>query len=174
MKKYYQSLTTYWPLILVLLFIIGGVFHFGWLRGEYDLWMTGLADSFRLKDWMADFMGLFFLIFSFFKLLDLPAFARAYRKYDVLTKLLPVWGYLYPFIELGLAMMYLHRIELQLANVLTLLVLGVSSIGVIKSVLNKQKIKCVCLGTGFNLPMNHVTIIEDGTMILMALVMISF
>lgn len=40
------------------------------------------------------------------------------------------------------------------------------------SVTNKRKIKCACLGTGFNLPMSTVTIIEDGTMILMSAVMI--
>lgn len=155
-SKYLKS---YWPFILVLLFIIGGVFHFGWLRGNYDLWM-------------ADFMGLFFLVFSFFKFLNINAFARAYRRYDIPTNLFPVWGYVYPFVEFGLAIMYLHRIKLDLANILTVIVLGISIMGVIKSVLNKQEIKCACLGTGFNLPMTQVTIIEDGTMILMALIMI--
>lgn len=50
--------------------------------------------------------------------------------------------------------------------------MGISIIGVIQSVLQKRKIKCVCLGTGFNLPMSTVTIIEDGLMIAMAGVML--
>jgi hypothetical protein len=46
--------------------------------------------------------------------------------------------------------------------------MGISSIGVIKSVLNKRKIQCACLGAVFNLPMSTVTIIEDLLMVAMA------
>lgn len=48
----------------------------------------------------------------------------------------------------------------------------VGLIGVTRSVLDKQQIQCACLGTGFNLPMSSVTIIEDATMLLMAVGMI--
>jgi hypothetical protein len=50
--------------------------------------------------------------------------------------------------------------------------MGFSSIGVIKSVLNKQKIRCACLGAIFNLPMSTVTIIEDLLMVGMAAAML--
>ncbi len=59
-------------------------------------------------------------------------------------------------------------------NVATAIILGVSSIGVIQSNLNKKKIKCACLGDVFNLPMSTVTIVEDLTMVAMALVMLYF
>lgn len=42
---------------------------------------------------MRHFMAGFFLVFSFFKLLDLPGFSDAYRSYDVVTRALPVWGF---------------------------------------------------------------------------------
>ena len=48
----------------------------------------------------------------------------------------------------------------------------ISLVGVLKSVLNKQKIQCACLGAVFNLPMSTVTIIEDALMILMSVAMI--
>ena len=38
--------------------------------------------------------------------------------------------------------------------------------------MNKREIKCAYIGTGFNLPMSQVTIIEDAVMIVMALFMI--
>ena len=167
-----KSLKTYWPLILVLLFIIGGTLHFGWLRGEYDLFMTEFYSSFDPRNWMLDFMGLFFVAFSFFKLLDIPGFAHAYRSYDIPTKFWPTWGYLYPFVELTLGMLYLHRIAVFETNIAVIVILGVSIIGVIQSVMQKRKIKCACLGTGFNLPMSQVTIIEDAAMILMAVLML--
>ena len=50
--------------------------------------------------------------------------------------------------------------------------MSVSIIGVLQTVLNKQKIKCACLGDVFNLPMSEVTIIEDGLMIVMSLSMV--
>jgi hypothetical protein len=50
--------------------------------------------------------------------------------------------------------------------------MSVSIIGVLKSLLNKRAIRCACLGTVFNLPMGTVTVIEDGLMIAMSLLMI--
>jgi hypothetical protein len=72
----------------------------------------------------------------------------------------------------GLGISFLLRWSPIWTNFITLLVMGISIIGVIQSVLQKRKIKCVCLGTGFNLPMSTVTIIEDGLMIAMAGVML--
>ncbi len=169
-----KSIKTYYPLILVLIFIISGTLHFGWLRGEYSLWMTDFDSSFNPRNWMLDFMGLFFLAFSFFKLLDIKAFAQAYKSYDIPTKIFPTWGYMYPFIELVFGILLLHRIGVFWTNVAVVIILGMSIVGVIQSVMQKRKIKCACLGTGFKLPMSQVTIIEDGLMILMALWMILF
>jgi hypothetical protein len=163
-----KSFKTYWPLALVLLFIVGGTLHFGGLRGEYDLWFSNFNESFNPRNWMLDFMGLFFIAFSFFKLLDISGFAQAYRDYDIPTKSWPTWGYIYPFVELTLGLLYLHRIALFWTNIAVIIILGISIIGVIQSVLQKREIKCVCLGTGFNLPMSQITIIEDAAMILMA------
>ncbi len=152
-----KSLKTYWPLALIITYILFGAIHLSWVRGTY------VASSL-----MADFMGLFFLAFGFFKLLDLKGFAQSYRGYDLPTKAWPTWGYLYPFVEVSLGLLYLYRLWPVWTNIATILVMGVSVIGVIQTVAQKRKIKCVCLGTGFNLPMSTVTIIEDGVMILMA------
>ena len=48
----------------------------------------------------------------------------------------------------------------------------VGLIGVSKSVIQKSKIQCACLGTVFNLPMSYITIIENGIMLSMALFML--
>ena len=120
---------------------------------------------------MNGFMGLFFCFFAFFKLLDVPAFAKGYRGYDIPAKYFPIWGYIYPFVELSLGVLYLLNIQPFWTNLAVIIILGISIIGVIQSVLKKREIHCVCLGTGFNLPMSQVTIIEDATMILMAIMM---
>ncbi len=57
-------------------------------------------------------------------------------------------------------------------NIITIIVMSISSIGVIQTVLDKRKIHCACLGAVIKLPMTTVTIIEDVGMGLMALGML--
>ena len=149
--------TTYKPLILVFAYILLVCFTVEWVNG-----------GFELHRFMPNFMAGFFLVFSFFKLLDLAGFASSYAMYDLLAKRLPNYGYIYPFLELGLGTAYLLAYKPVLINSITFAVMAFSSIGVILAVMNKQKIRCACLGTGFNLPMTTVTIIEDLLMAAMA------
>ena len=121
---------------------------------------------------MTHFMAGFFLVFSFFKLLNLKGFAESYAMYDVVAKKVSAWAYLYAFIELGLGISYLLNYNPLVTNVVAFIVMSLSIIGVLQSVFNKKKIQCACLGAVFNLPMSTVTIIEDGLMILMSGIMI--
>lgn len=156
-------LSTYKPLILVFTYILLVA-----LTVEYNY------GNFELHRFMPNFMAGFFLFFSFFKLLDLAGFASSYAMYDLLAKRVYNYGFIYPFIELGLGIAYLINIAPTLINAITLIVMAFSSLGVIKAVMNKQKIRCACLGTGFNLPMTTVTIIEDLLMATMAAWMLMY
>ena len=149
--------TTYYPLLLLVAFLVGVVTLIELRTGSF-LW--GRA--------MGNFMGAFFLAFSFFKLLDLQGFADNYRSYDVVSKRIPAYGYVYPFIELLLGIAYVTAFQPFATNLVTLVVMSVSSVGVIQSLLNKRNIRCACLGTVFNLPMSTVTLVEDGLMVAMA------
>ena len=148
---------SYYPLLLLGAFLVGTVALAEVRAGAFD-W--GRA--------MGNFMGAFFLAFSFFKLLDLRGFADAYRTYDVVAKRVPAYGYVYPFVELLLGVAYVTGFAPLATNMVTLVVMAVSSIGVIRSLLDKRKIRCACLGTVFNLPMSTVTLVEDGLMVAMA------
>lgn len=81
-------------------------------------------------------------------------------------------AYLYAFIELALGITYATNFEPLLTNIITVVVMSVSIIGVLQAVLNKRTIQCACLGAVFNLPMSTVTIIEDALMIAMSTVML--
>jgi copper chaperone CopZ len=105
--------------------------------------------GFALMTFLRVFMAGFFLVFSFFKLLDVQAFAESYAMYDIVVDIFPV------------AM-----------NWITLIIMSVSILGVLQQVLNKRAIRCACLGTVFQLPMSTITIIEDGLMIAMSVLMI--
>jgi cation transport ATPase len=121
---------------------------------------------------MRVFMAGFFLVFSFFKLLNLDGFADSYAMYDVIARRFNAWGYLYALIELALGIAYAANVAPVITNLVTLLVMSVSIIGVLQTVLNKRTIRCACLGAVFNLPMSTVTIIEDGLMIAMSAFML--
>lgn len=150
-------LSTYKPLLLIVAFIAGVS-----LFAQYPFHpLSGTL-------WMRHFMSGFFLVFSFFKLLNLSGFATSYQMYDIIAAKWPAWGVIYPFLELGLGIAYLINLLPFYTNLTTAIVLGISSIGVIQSNLNKQKIKCACLGDVFNLPMSTVTILEDLAMVTMA------
>jgi hypothetical protein len=117
---------------------------------------------------MQHFMAGFFLVFSFFKLLNLKGFAESYVMYDVVAKKIPIWAYLYAFVEVGLGISYLLNYNPLITNTCTFMVMSVSILGVLQSVFDNKKIQCACLGAVFNLPMSTVTIIEDALMIVMS------
>lgn len=127
---------------------------------------------FDVMQWMQHFMAGFFLVFSFFKLLNLKGFAESYAMYDVVAKKVPIWAYVYAFVELGLGIAYLINFNPIITNSVAFIIMSISIIGVLQSVLNKKKIQCACLGAVFNLPMSTVTIIEDALMIAMSGLMI--
>lgn len=155
-------IATYKPLLLIFAFITGIAtitsFH---------------HDGFDAMHWMHTFMGGFFIAFSFFKLLDLRGFADSYSSYDLLAKKVYAYGFIYPFIELGLGIAYISSWQIFFTSIATIIVMGFSSIGVIQSVVNKRKIRCACLGAVFNLPMSTVTIIEDLLMVVMSGMMLA-
>jgi cation transport ATPase len=126
----------------------------------------------RIADFMLNFMGLFYIVFSFFKFLDVKGFAASFSMYDPLAKKIKGYGLVYPFIELTLGLFFLYRFQIQFALFTTIIILGITTVGVTKSLLSKQSIKCACLGSVLNLPMTKATFIENSIMMVMAIFML--
>tara|TARA_B100001245_G_scaffold74166_1_gene52596 strand:- start:328 stop:1035 length:708 start_codon:yes stop_codon:yes gene_type:complete len=124
--------------------------------------------NFQLDDFMYDFMGLFYIVFSFFKFLDYKNFPASFSMYDPIAKKLPLYGWIYPIIETLLGLSFLLRYQLLISLVATIIFLGVTTIGVTRSLMDKSEIQCACLGTALKLPMTKATFIENLIMILMA------
>ena len=165
--KYYEDVKTndkesflakLFPLILILSYIS----------------LTSIIINFgrSLDDLMMDFMGIFFIVFSFFKFLDYKSFPNSFAMYDPLAKALPLYGWIYPFIETILGLMFLFRFQLFTSIIITILLLSITTYGVVNVLKNKQTIQCACLGTAIKLPMTIATLVENGIMIIMALISI--
>ncbi len=146
------------------LFLIFGYLLVASVMLNYENW--------NAASFMLDFMGLFYIVFSFFKLLDLRGFPESFRMYDPLAKLVPFYAWIYPFIEVALGLMFLMRYEITTALIVTIIILGITTVGVTRSLLNKSKIQCACLGTALKLPMTEATFIENAIMLAMAFYMI--
>ena len=147
------------PLLIIFLYIIIATIFL-----HYQNW--------RWDQVMLDFMGLFYIIFSFFKILDLKGFPESFKIYDPIAKVFPIYGWIYPFIEIILGIMFLMRFEVKIALISTIFILGGTTIGVTKTLLERKKIQCACLGTHLKLPMTEATLIENVIMILMAAIML--
>ena len=117
------------PLGIILLYIIIGsnIMHF---------------NDWNLDAFMLDFMGLFFIVFSFFKMLDLKGFPDSFKMYDPIAKRFPLYGWIYPFIETALGLMFLIRFKVEIALIFTIIILGITTVGVAKTLLDKKSIQC--------------------------------
>jgi cation transport ATPase len=147
------------PLLIILFYITTAS-----VLLNYNEWFLG--------EFMLDFMGLFYIVFSFFKMLDLSGFKTSFAMYDPIAKKVPFYGKIYPFIETALGLLFLMRFEIDIALMVTLVILGITTIGVTKTLLDKKSIRCACLGTALKLPMTEATFIENAIMIIMAVLML--
>ena len=147
------------PLFLIFAYLFGASFLL-----HYKAWNT--------TEVMLDFMGLFYIVFSFFKLLDLKGFPVSFRMYDPLAKVLPAYAWVYPFIELVLGILFFMRFQITVALIATVVILGLTTFGVSKALLGKKNIQCACLGTALKLPMTQATFIENTIMLVMAGIML--
>lgn len=156
-----ESLNTgfsaYYPIFLIAAYIIGVA-----TINNFDNY------EINWQGWMSQFMAGFFLVFSAFKLLDIRGFAEGYSTYDLLARRWYTYGYIYPFFELGLGILYLTQLLPTFTQLATIIIMGFSSIGVINSLLKKQKFQCACLGTVLKVPLSSITLVEDLTMVVLA------
>ena len=144
------------PLILIFTYIITVTFSY-----TYYFELTP-------KRGMQIFMGLFFIVFSFFKFLDYKGFPDSFKRYDPLAKYLPFYAKFYPFLETGLGISYLLEFQILISIIVTILILSMTTFGVIKALFQKSQIQCACLGTALKLPMTEATLMENIIMLIMS------
>ena len=161
MEQSPTKLKQLFPLFLIFVYLIAASIFFQ-------------KNSFRITDFMIDFMGLFFVVFSFFKFLDYKGFPNAFARYDPLAKRSAFYAKIYPFIETLLGLMLLLRWQLNFAFITTIVILSITTFGVVYTLFDKNKINCACLGTALKLPMTEATLIENVIMLVMAVTMLFY
>ena len=152
---------THKPLLLILGFLLGVT------------WLIHTRTATRdWHEWMQDFMAAYFLVFSFFKLLNLNGFVQAFQGYDLIGARLRLYALVFPFIELALGAAYLIRWQPLTTHWATLAVMLISAAGVANALRKRQLVECGSLGTVFKLPLSKLTLIENLSLALMAVLML--
>ncbi len=152
------SLRSYWPLLLVY------VISFGMALISVRYHPT--------PDFMSHFMGFVLVLFGLIKLNDIMGFAEGFAKYDLIAKRFFFYGKIYPYLEVALGVLFITQLLVVYVTLITLVIYGASLYGAVKSLLNKEELHCVCLGTYFKLPLSRVTIIESIFMVGMSVWML--
>ena len=150
----------YIPLIVVFSFIGLSSSIYVYLLGNTEL------------NWLNAIMGFFFLYFALFKFLDLPGFVEGYHEYDILARRAKWYGWVYPFIEVTLALLYLIGVVSLSLYLITIIITVINVWGVSLKLAKREKFMCACLGTFLKVPLTTVTIVEYGLMGLMAVYML--
>ena len=114
-------------------------------------------------------MGAIYLTFGILKLYDLKKFTKIFSKYDIISKRIKIYSYLYPFIEIMLGILLLKKNNytkniLDLSNIFMI----ISIISVSISLYNGQKLRCGCLGSFFHIPLSYVSLSENIIMLYIA------
>jgi len=161
-SKQSLSIVTYLPLGIILLLVTGLAAYTSCIRTAFPSFET----------FMMDFMGFFFVIFAFFKLLDIKGFAENFAQYDLLAMRSRVYALAYPFVELGLGIAYLMAFQVHVTLIITIIIMLFGTIGVVQATRRSKGMKCACLGAVINLPLSTVTIIENTGMAIMAIIML--
>ena len=158
-----NKLYKFYPLILTFIFIIGGA-----CISQYNF------DTWKWNEFMKNLMGIMLITFSYLKLLNPSGFKKSFSNYDYLAKYVPIYGYIYPLIELTLGLLYIIEVFPIIINSLVIVIFTFNLIQVGIVIYQGKKLECACMGSlGLKLPLSWVTILEDLFMIIMAIIMLS-
>lgn len=129
---------------------------------------TAAALSFATRDGWMGFMGYALAILACLKLMDIESFVDGFRKYDLLTPVVPFYGKLYPFLELLIALGITGAVAPVLTGSASILVGLIGSASVIKAVyIDKRDLNCACIGGNSKAPLGAVSLSENLMMLFM-------
>lgn len=146
----------YWPLLVIILMSI--------IAGSC---LLAISPDNSLKYLMVNFAGVFFLFLSTLKFWDLKGFYRSFCEYDLIAARYPLYGYLYPFLELVISAGFLTHFFLRGVALITAIVMIVLALGILIALFKGKKLLCACMGSKLDIPLGAVSIVESlgmGTM----------
>ena len=123
---------------------------------------TALLMAIVLGDSMIQhFMGFSICALAMLKLMDVESFANSFVKYDLFTQHLPIWGKLFPGVELLIGLGFLFEPPLLIAGWVAFIVGVQGMVSVVKAVyIDKLALNCACVGGNTKTPLGIVSFTE--------------
>jgi hypothetical protein len=113
-------------------------------------------------------MAYFLVLLSVLKLIDVKAFVRGFKSYNLLTRRIAFYGYIYSFIELALGLSFLTNSYTYLSAPISIFVGLEGAISIFKAVyIDKVDLKCACVGGGSKVPLGIISFLENFSMFAM-------
>lgn len=140
----------YWPLIVIVLmsFIAGAC-------------LLAISKENSSKYLMVNFTGMFFLFLATLKFWDLKGFCVNFREYDLIAARYPLYGYLYPFLELFISVGFLTHFFLRGVALVTAILMLILVMGIIRALFKGKKLLCACVGAKLDIPLGAISIVES-------------
>jgi hypothetical protein len=159
-------------IIILTIFTLIYIINYSYLT-YYNNLSGSNSGSLDINELMNNMMGSILLVFGSLKLIDLRKFSVIFSKYNLISKHVPYYSYLYPFIEIILAFTLFCRYSLNIVYGLIIILMIISLASVSISLYRGQVLRCGCLGSFFHLPLSYVTISENVVMLLMSFYQLS-
>lgn len=119
------------------------------------------------------FVAFSMCVLAMLKLRDVETFSTMFLNYDLLARRWPLYGYVYPFAELGAGVLMTAGLLTWVSAPVALLIGGIGAVSVFKAVyLDKRELKCACVGGDSNVPLGFVSLTENLLMIAMGVWML--
>ena len=119
-------------------------------------------------------MAGYFLVFGIMQTISLKKSAKMLQQYDMIAKRAPIYGYIYPPLQVVLGLAYLFWISPIIVNSIAVVVLFFTLIGVIDILESKKQVRCGCLGESMKVSVSWVTLLENAVMFVMAFGMLIY
>lgn len=152
----------YWPLVVVIL-----------ISAFAAMTQLPRVPGPASRAFMVEFSGFFFLFLATLKFWDLKGFSHSFSQYDIVAKYSKTYSYIYPFLELIIALAFLAHFLVIVFAIFTLLLMIVSLIGVAIALFKNQQFRCACMGTKLDIPLSVVSLVETLGMGFMSVLIIA-
>ena len=136
--------------IMIIIYIIN-LYYLDWKLNTLE----------KKKQFINNVLGTVLLFLGIIKLYNLTSFVSTFNKYDLIASNIPFYGYIYPFLEIILGILFLKQSNIKSLYIFTIIFIGINILGVINGLQSKYKLKCGCMGSFIDLPLSYLTIIEN-------------
>lgn len=152
--------TSYQPVI--------AIFSVAFLMALGLSWASfGTILTIRAFEW---FIAISMCFLAVQKLQDVESFSTMFLNYDLLARRWVRYGYLYPFGEALAGVLMVAGALVWISAPVALFIGTVGAVSVFKAVyIDKQELKCACVGGSSNVPLGFVSLTENLMMVVMGL-----